>query len=258
MEAFFNHKAIHFQNSFKQNIEKYQNIVVDGKFLIIIACHLDSELKINAIKNNYMLLKNQNADFVIVYSKMQPFNSRLSLLTSDFENTKFLEIENDKYYDFGKWVYALQNTSYSEYNQIIFTNDSFVISNDISSFFNASFKQNVDLFAYTSSNEYIYHYQTFLFSIKPSAIPTFIHFVSKYKKKHNGDHLLTTMEIKLYYIFANNSCLLDLGHLDINNNKNVFFHNKQLYKILFDTNILPFVKLKMLIPTQKHIHNCFR
>ena len=32
MEAFFNHKAKHFQNSFTKNIEKYKNIVVDGKF----------------------------------------------------------------------------------------------------------------------------------------------------------------------------------------------------------------------------------
>jgi hypothetical protein len=96
-----------------------------------------------------------------------------------------------------------------------------------------------------------------LFSIKPSAIPTFLHFVSDYKKKHNIKNLLTTMEIKLYYIFANNSCLLDLGRLDINNNKNIFFHNKQLYKILFGANILPFVKLKMLIPTQKQIHHGF-
>ena len=253
MEAFFNHKAIHFQNSFKQNIKKYPSYTHDGKFLIIIACHLDSELKIKAIKNNYLLLKPQNAEFIIVYSKNQQFNSGLSLLEVDFENTTFLEIENDKYYDFGKWAHALQNTSYSKYSQIVFTNDSFFISNDISPFFNASFKQNVDLFAYTSSNEYIYHYQTFLFSIKPSAIPTFLHFVSEYKKKHNVNHLLTTMEIKLYYSFQNNSCLLDLGRLDINNNKNIFFHNKQLYKILFDTNILPFVKLKMLIPTQKHI-----
>ena len=139
MEAFFNHKAIHFQNSFKQNIEKYQSYIHDGKFLIIIACHLDAELKLSAIKNNYLSLKKQNADFIIVYSKNQPFNSRLALLEGEFENTTFLEIENDKYYDFGKWDYALQNTLYSAYSQIIFTNDSFFISNDISSFFNASF-----------------------------------------------------------------------------------------------------------------------
>ena len=257
MEAFFNHKAIHFQKSFKQNIEKYPSYIHDGTFLIIIACHLDSELKIKAIKNNYLLLKRQNAEFVIVFSKNQPFNSRLSLLELDFENTTFLEIENDKYYDFGKWSYALQKTSYSKYSQIVFTNDSFFISNDISFFFNASFKQNVDLFAYTSSNEYIYHYQTFLFSIKPSAIPIFLHFVSEYKKKHNINNLLTTMEIKLYYSFQNNACLLDLGRLDINNNKNIFFHNKQLYKILFDTNILPFVKLKMLSPTQQRSQHRF-
>ena len=65
------------------------------------------------------------------------------------------------------------------------------------------------------------------------------------------------MEIKLYYSFQNNACLLDLGRLDINNNKNIFFHNKQLYKILFDTNILPFVKLKMLSPTQQRSQHRF-
>ena len=66
MEAFFNHKAIHFQNSFKRNIEKYKDNLYVGKFLIIIACHLDSELKINAIKNNYMLLKKQNASLILM------------------------------------------------------------------------------------------------------------------------------------------------------------------------------------------------
>lgn len=255
MEAFFNHKTIHFQNKFYEQIQKYQyNVELnDGTFLIIIASHLDNAMRFKALVNNHSLFYSKNTHFLIVYSKDQKYN--VNLLSLSLENTTLLEMDNNEYYDFGKWEYGLQTIDYSSYHQIIFTNDSFLISSPIPYFFNMSFKMNADFLAYSSSNEYMYHYQTFLFSIKTSAIPRFMEFISSFKTKSHRKQLLTSMEISLYYYFENKQCVVDLGHLDINHKKNIFFHNKALYKILFKANVLPFVKLKMLTNTHKTIPN---
>ena len=255
MEAFFNHKAIHFQNSFKQNIEKYQNIVVDGKFLIIIACHLDAELKLSAIKNKYLSLKKQNADFIIVYSKNQPFNSRLALLEGEFENTTFLEIENDKYYDFGKWVHALQNVvNINEYDYIVLTNDSFIIHSSINHFFNLTAIHDVELYGYNDSTQTRYHYQSYLFSLRKDAVKIFIdNVMHKNVTITSQCDVINNFEVKMTDWFVSKKCFLTIGNFKLHKDKNIFFTNDKLYAPLKYYNLLPFTKLKRILQYQDQV-----
>jgi alpha-N-acetylglucosamine transferase len=78
----------------------------------------------------------------------------------------FYKILNDKYIDFGKWKYALTK-HYNEimtYDNIIFMNDSFLLTNNIDNYFNNLIKY--DFYGFTSNNEIKYHYQSYLFALK--------------------------------------------------------------------------------------------
>ena len=80
-------------------------------------------------------------------------------------------------------------------------------------------------------------------------------FIESFHGKPDNYKLLINMEIKLYYLFDQKVCLLNLGRSDINNKKNIFFHNPSLYNLLHRENVLPFVKLKMVDGKRKPIRN---
>jgi hypothetical protein len=256
MEPFFNHKMIHFSNNIREKINKYNKEIThsQSKLLVIIACHLDKEIKLTTLLNNFNLLKNENIDFIIIYSKNQIFNEKL--YSYKFENTKIIEFDNNFLFDFGKWKHVLNSENISSYQFITFTNDSFYLKNNISYYFNYLLFNKPDFFAFSSSNEYIYHYQTYLFTIKKDKINIFRNFIETFKN-NNCHNLLTKIEISLGIIFVSKDCFVDLGHLDINNKKNIFFHNKVLYKYLYSNDILPIIKIKSLNRKTKIFNNIF-
>lgn len=255
MEPFFNHKMLHFSNNFNDKIKKFDKEILftQSKTLVIIACHLDKEIKFLSLINNYNLLSNDNFDFIIVYSKNQIFNNKL--LNHKFENTKLIEMDNDYLFDFGKWNYIISTQNLTPYEYITFTNDSFYLKSPIPFYFNYVLTFKPDFFSYSSSSEYIYHYQTYLFTIKTEKINIFTSYIETHKKNVSNPQLLTKMEILLGYEFQNKDCLVDLGNLDINNKKNIFFHNKVLYKYLYSNNILPIIKIKLLSRSKKTHNN---
>ena len=253
MEPFFNHKTIHFCNQINESKISLNKIQSDDLFLVIIACHLDSHIKIYTLSQNIKNLEYFNTHFVIVYSKDQPYNDQLLIMNK--KNCTLIEVENDYFHDFSKWYFVLKQTNISNYSHILFTNDSFLIKEPIYYFYKFISATKKELVAFSSSNEYIYHYQTYLFSIKSSKVNEFVSMFERFQSNDYSKQLLIKMEINLYYLYDNKTCFVDLGNLGINNKKNIFFHNPKLYQILAKEKILPFIKLKMLDYNFKPIVN---
>jgi len=241
------------------NIMNENSHTPTGKFLTIVACNTDSMLKLESTTTN---IKNYlcfpNNDIIVIDSEDATFGAQLN------ENIKFVIkqhylIPNDKYCDFGKWCYVLKNSEcdYSTYDSVIFLNDSVSIKNSINHFYNIVTKTDVELYAYNDTKDRIYieqpdvyHYQSYLFSIKPSSCNKLIRFLDNNKVHINSFlDLIQHIEIPLLNIFDKKDCFLKLAN-NPSHSKNIFFHNDNLYKRLFINNLLPFIKIKRITSQQ--------
>ena len=224
----------------KINEKKQYMYIPTKKHLTIIACHLNSMERINILKQNIHFLSFCNNDIIIINSSQLPFNE---FVQTEFQDKikEYFEIPNDKWLDFGKWKYILNNFDYSVYDFITFTNDSFYIHQPICFFYNLATLKNKELYGYTSSSEIKYHYQSYLFTLKKDAV---------FKLKDFLDYEMTPkitviyLEINLIHLFSTKDCFLDVGNISINHKKNIFFNNSFLYNILLKHHLLPFTKLK--------------
>jgi len=155
--------------------EKLGNVdeFINKKILIIFACHTISEIKFKTLLSNLKYFKKtSNVDIAVVNSTNTPYSELLKNYLQG--NCSYFEIENTTTYDFGKWIYALENVDYTSYNNVIFTNDSYIIHGNIDRFLFKSATTNVELYGYNDSTQYNYHYQSYLFSVNSSAIHKFI------------------------------------------------------------------------------------
>jgi hypothetical protein len=236
----------------KKNEMKIFDYQPNKKFLTIIACHISTEFRLNILIKNIEYLSFLNNDIIIINSNNLPLNTetknKINIINEKNKaNYKYIEITNNKWIDSGKWLHVLtdMNLNLSLYDFVTFTNDSFAICSPIFYFFNLASYHNVDLFAYTSSSEIKYHYQSYLFVIKNSAIETFINFIKNFmeeKINSNGYQI----EIYSMNLFSNKKCFLDIGLFVNNYKKNIFFHNRFLYSVLFKSKVLPFIKIKQI------------
>lgn len=232
----------------QKNENNYSPDKNNKKYLVIMACHCDFEIKLSAIKNNLKYFSFNNMDKIVINSTNLPYNKTVSDICSRYNNMKYYEIENSKLVDFGKWVHVLQNLiDYNSYDYIILTNDSYIIHNSINHFFNLMYKYNVDLFGYNDSSELKYHYQSYLFGLRKDVVPIFINKINSSIVKINCFwDVVLNYEINMCDWFSNNKTFLNIGNLASNKSKNVFFNNDQLYNPLKNTDLLPFTKIKRI------------
>ena len=233
----------------KERIMERKRVVSEPykKHLTIIACHLNTNQRIKILKQNLYFLSFSNNDIIII-------NSSNLLTNTDIKNElqnrvkTYIEIQNNKWIDFGKWGYILNNVDYSQYEFITFTNDSFSILRPIDFYFKLAVSANKELYGYTSSSEVKYHIQSYLFTLKKSAIDKFKEYLHPLQEKMFFFNNITPihLELNLINIFTSTGCFLNLGQLPINYNKNVFFNNDSLYSILWKYNLLPFIKIKRI------------
>jgi hypothetical protein len=189
------------------------------KSLIIISCHSNSIYKYNILKNNIKFFEINNIDIIIVNSK--EYKNMYDFNFSGFIKNVFY-VENDKYYDFGKWYHVINNIDYNEYTNIIFINDSIILTNNINNYFLNIDNNNYDLYGFNNSLEITEHYQSYIFSIKNTAIPKFVEMFEKHKNQIvNFNDIIRYYEFGLFETFLNKSCYLNLKNLS--NGKNIFF-----------------------------------
>lgn len=210
--------------------------------LIIIACHTNNDFKYNTLINNINFLnENTNYPIIIINSiGTERYNYNLKNVM------KVFFINNDKYFDFGKWSYVIDFfTHITKYKNIIFTNDSFIMTHNIDNFYGQI--ESYDLFGYNDSSQMQYHYQSFLFAVKSNKINIFNGFIKKHKNNiNNYDDLVKNYEFGLNSLFINSNCYLKLAYVEGNEGQNIGFMNDKLYEKLIKTNLLPFIKIKKL------------
>jgi len=245
-----NKNLIDFITRKKEEMEevKQESLVLNDKILVIISCHTEGRLRFNAINSimNY-LIKLDNIEIVMVNSSNLPLSD---IIKKTYINNyiKYFEIANDNYYGFSKWYYGLINIDYSLYKFVTFINDSILIHNNISHFFDYTRVKNVDLFGYNDSNQIRYHYQSYLFSIKTTCIENFIRLLNKYKYLiHSYQDVVNYYELNMIDYFESKDCFLKLTDFESQNGKNIFFTNDVLYMKLRNEGYIPLTKLKRII-----------
>jgi hypothetical protein len=248
--------------SLKDNQIKKNSYNIDNnniKYLTLFACNCDSNIKLATIKNNIKYLNFFSMDVILINSSNLPFNSKIQQLCLGMENVKYVEIPNNCTLDFGKWVHCLNNFDYTIYKYIVFINDSFIIHNPITFYFNLAFKKNVELFGYNSSTQLRYHYQSYLFILRNDAIYKFINnFNSKKQLINNQNDVINFYELNMTDWFDTKDCFLDIGFFIQNKYKNIFFTNDKLYNILKIIKLLPFTKIKRILQKNKTKKRSFR
>jgi hypothetical protein len=245
MKEFTNYMKFKLQQI---NNNSYSPDKNDKKYLLVMACHCDSELKLETIRKNLRFFAFENVHKVIVNSQGLPLNSKLSEICYRHINSKYCEIPNSPYIDFGKWAHVLKNeVSFGDYDYVILTNDSYTIENSINHFLNLAFKFDVDLFGYNDSTQVRYHYQSYLFCLKKDAVPTFVNKVANPNLQiKNQLDVINNFEINMTDWFPSQNCFLKIGNFGLEKGHNIFFTNDQLYEPLKKSHILPFTKLKRI------------
>jgi len=238
-----------------------ENKEENKKILTIIACHTNSIIKYNTILNNIPHLIYPNGDIIIINTSNEKYSNKLKKVVESDQYPykkniiKYLEIPNDKYVDFGKFIYCLDiiqnidvNMMNTKYDFVVFVNDSIIINNPIIYFYNLVIKNNRELYAYNDSSEIKYHYQSYLFAIKYDVVHKLINYFNQNKIHiHKITDVIKTIELNLNDIYSNdNDCFLKIAKLPNNIGKNIYFHNKSLYKLFFTGGILPFIKIKTI------------
>ena len=141
-----NYKKIISNNSSPNNTN---NI----KMVTIVACHTNTLLKYNAVINNIPYLIFPNNDIIIInssnekysYKLKQYIDNKIVINAPNNKIIKYIEIPNDKYIDIGKYIHVLNmietNGSLNkEYEFVVLINDSIIIKNSITHFYNMIIK----------------------------------------------------------------------------------------------------------------------
>lgn len=213
---------------------------INCKILLVYACHITTQLKFDGVKNNLKYFEKKFIDIVFIDS----IESIYDLSNLSLNVIKIFKIPNDKYTDFGKWNHVLNNFSYENYDYIIFTNDSYILTYNIDKYLKAIIDNNCNLYAYTESSEKVYHYQSYLFTINKSSIIFFIELFNQYKDKiNNYDDIIKYYEFNLFNSFDNCNSFLKI----IKPNINIFFSNDFIYSKLLNSIILPIIKIKRIL-----------
>ncbi len=214
------------------------------KILIIIACHINENYKLETLINNYKYFKDFN--IIIINTSGLILNDKVNLFCIE-NNIKYFEVPNEVLVDFGKWYYVLNNFDYSIYDYIVFSNDSIYLTYNINHFFNLIIENKCEIYGYNDSSQCNYHIQSYLFSIKKDSIYKFINHIELIKPiVIEYKDLIPNTELKMSNLFEKKDCFLKIAFIESNHKQNISFSNDSLYKKLFDSNLYPIIKLRRL------------
>ena len=212
----------------------HTKLTTDTKTLCIMACHTSSDLKIKCLKRNIKYFEEIAND--IVYINSTEFKDK-----NIIEN--MLYIDNDNTVCYGKYLHVLQNMDISNYDNIILTNDSYLITKPLIGFKNL-FNDSIEMTSLCCSNELIKHYPDFLRRYSKNGIKKIIQF---YKDNVSSNKyflsLIHNIEVKSHNV--HNSSINVLYDIIPGYNGNIHFDNTQLREYLYNKNY-PIIKIKKL------------
>ena len=221
-----------------------------GKFLTLIACHTNTELKLKSILQNLKYLKFGGNKIVIINSIDSEFNEQLKEnVRKTYPEIEYIEIPNNSQLDVGKWMsYLKNNFTGTSFNYVTFTNDSYLLDGSLLHFYKGALDSSKDLYGFTSSTQVHYHYQSYLFAIRPKALGVFIkHYLKVSPSLQDYMSVVGNIELQLERIYRHSrAVLMDLGSFPGNTGRNIFFNSDTLYAKLRDMGILPMIKIKRI------------
>jgi hypothetical protein len=208
--------------------------------VIVIACHTDSMLKYKVLINNVHYLKELGYPILLVNTQgTEHYDYKLP----NVEQTIF--IPNNSVADFGKWAHAVDTFYLSQFEYVVFTNDSVIMTGTISSFFKTL--GDIDLLAWNDSSEICHHYQSYFFAIHGTKLAPFRKYVAlKAPLIRSHSDLVRMCELPLIDLYPKHDCYLRISNIPANQGYNINFNNDSLMYILLFSNKLPFIKVKRL------------
>ena len=225
------------------------------KILALFANHTNNKIKYNISLNNISCITKYVSNIIIIDTENEYY---ADLLKKDLESTNLISnyfyIKNDHFYDFGKWTFVLEKINLSDYDYILFLNDSIILTDAVEKYFHyieTMMSPDTNLYAYNDSTQIKYHYQSYLFLMKSSSISKFLNFFeSKKQHIHNLETLIKNIELNMCNIDNNHDVFIKIGN-EYNYEKNLYWHNEELYQYLLDKDIFAIIKLKKIFDIQR-------
>jgi hypothetical protein len=199
-----------------------------------VACHTSSALKIKCLIRNKPYFEEIANDIIYI-------NSTEFKAANVIENMVY--IDNDQTVCYGKYLHVLLNMDISQYDNIILTNDSYLITTSLSSF-KALFNETIEMTALCCSNQSSKHYPDWLRRYNKNGIQKIIQFY-KTNLSNNKSFLSLIQNIELKSHLIHNHSINVLYDAIPGYNYNIHFDNTQLKDYLYNKNY-PIIKIKKL------------
>lgn len=198
----------------------------------------DSQLKLNINEHNYNILNN-NFNLTIVYDSENTFSEDLKNKINDNKIYKYTS-DNKSPLFFNKiknLMNDLKDINFENVNYVTFIYDDYIYLNNLANYFKYINDHKLQFYSYSDSTDNIYHYEYYLFSIKANMMDNFIEYISS----GDCDDLYSFDKI-----FINKIPFLKIAYTPGNLDKNIFY-NDELYKELFESNLLPIININNLL-----------
>lgn len=229
------------------------NIMENNAVLVIIACHTDTELKIQCLVHNISMFIQMSKKIVICNSSEFKHKNIEKIIYAAFPNKltiiDFHYVENDCFVCHSKWHTMMKKyySSLIHYRNFILTNDSYLFikeSNILSQFIDLNYEMQSILI----SNERSYHYTDFLRIYNYGGIlkinEMYKTFINSNKKDSIYQYdIISDLEMKSHTLFKNKN-----GLFEENNHVNIHFIEPYKKKYIEELNY-PIIKIKTMMTT---------
>jgi hypothetical protein len=229
------------------------------RILTLISCHTNSLLKIGALLHSLEHFINVSTTIIVINSTEFKTSNLETLVQRKYSkkaiflkywaerrdagcNIYFAYKDNDKLISHGKWMFVLKSIPYQNFEHIILTNDSIVVTQPLHPFI-ALANPNTEMVALLESYEVKHHYPDFLRLYTPSGIVKLLRFFIK-----NIDGITNFKSVVKLYEIESGSLFERVNVLypgDPTFQGNIHFCDVRLPAYLYEKNY-PVVKIKKL------------
>jgi len=230
------------------------NLIEQNATLVIIACHTNSELKIQCLIRNIMMFIRMSKKIIICNSDDFSNTNIEKKIYSVFSNNKnmidFHYVKNDCFVCHSKWNHTI-NKYYStliHYKHFILTNDSYLFIKEpcvLSNFMDFNYEMQSILI----SNESRHHYTDFLRVYNYSGLIKINNLYKSFINKNKTDpsltqyNIITNLEMKSHELFTNKNGLFE-------EKRPINIHFIEPYKKIYIEKLnYPIIKIKSMMTT---------
>ena len=169
----------------------------------IISCYFKGTIIPDYLKKYILELSTYCSKVIIVTTNKVLLNLfNRSLFKQN--NLEVFFVKNEGY-DFGMWYKVLKNMDIHSFDSLLLTNDSCVLINPLDNFASWYLKQDAEYIGLVSSNESIYHYQSYFHIFKGKAIEVLMTKFNKEGFKSNYQEVVNKYELDmLTYLSSRN------------------------------------------------------